>query len=230
MPLYQWLLFDADGTLFDYEKAEAAALARACQRCGLSFRPDLLTAYRRINREVWQSLEQGLTTPDELKVRRFELLFAATGIGHSPADFSTRYLECLGECSDLLAGAREALDVLKRNYRLAILTNGLQAVQRARLARSEIREHISDIIISEEIGSAKPAREYFDAAFARLGRPSKREVLMIGDNWVSDIQGAARYGLDTCWFNPRREPRPDGLEITFEVATLRELTERLSGG
>jgi 2-haloacid dehalogenase len=228
MPLYQWLLFDADGTLFDFERAEAMALARTCEQCGVPFQPDLLTAYRRINQEVWQSLEQGLTTPEELKVRRFELLFAATGIGHSPAAFSVRYLECLGGCADLMEGAREAVEVLARNYRLAILTNGLQAVQRARLTRSAIRDHISDIIISEEIGFAKPAREYFDVAFARLGQPSKREVLMIGDNWTSDIQGAARYGLDTCWFNPRHQPRPDRLEITFEVASSRELTERLS--
>ena len=229
MPLYQWLLFDADGTLFDFERAEAAALARACRQCDLLFGPDLLTAYRRFNQEVWQNLEKGLITPDELKVRRFELLFAETGISRSPAEFSDIYLECLGECSDLIDGACEALDELKRNYRLAILTNGLQVVQRARLARSAIREYISDIIISEEIGFAKPATEYFNAAFARLGHPAKREVLMIGDNWLSDIQGAARYGLDTCWFNPGHQPRPDGLDITFEVASLRELTEQLGG-
>jgi 2-haloacid dehalogenase len=129
-----------------------------------------------------------------------------------------------------MEGAREALDVLKRNHRLAILTNGLQAVQRSRLARSEIRTHISDIIISEEIGCAKPAREYFDVAFARLGQPSRREVLMIGDNWASDIQGAMQYGLDTCWYNPGHQLRPDGPGPTFEVASLRELTERLAEG
>jgi len=228
MARYQWLLFDADGTLFDYDRAEAAALALACDQCGIPFRPDLVATYRRVNHEVWQALEKGLMTPDELKERRFELLFAATGIQRSAAEFSARYLECLGQCSELMEGAREVLDVLKRDYRLAILTNGLQTVQRSRLDRSAIREHIADIVISEEIGFAKPAPEYFDAAFQRLGNPSKREVLMIGDNWVSDIQGAARYGLDTCWFNPCRQPFPEGLPPTFEVAGLRELPRRLS--
>ncbi len=227
MPRYQWLLFDADGTLFDYERAEAVALVRAFQRCRLLFKPDFLTAYRDINQKVWQSLEKGLTTPDELKVQRFELLFEVIGITHEPAGFSDVYLECLAECSELIAGACDMLNALRRNYRMAILTNGLQAVQRARLARSAIRGQISAIIISEEIGFAKPAKEYFDAAFARLGNPPKSEVLMIGDNWVSDIQGAAWYGLDTCWFNPRRQPRPDCLAITLEVASLRELTDWL---
>ena len=108
-------------------------------------------------------------------------------------------------------------------YRIAILTNGLQVVQRGRLARSVIRDHIADIIISEEIGHAKPAKEFFDVAMARLGNPSKRDVLMIGDGWNSDIQGAVQYGIDACWYNPARKPRPTNLEITREIASLREL-------
>jgi YjjG family noncanonical pyrimidine nucleotidase len=224
MPPYQWLLFDADGTLFDYERAEAAALARAFQRYDIPFKPDFLKAYRGYNQTLWLALEKGLISPDALKVRRFELLFAALGMAHSAAEFSAVYLDCLAERSELIDGARDMLDALQSKCRMAILTNGLQAVQRARLARSAIREHISDIVVSEEIGFAKPAKEFFDAAFARLGNPSKREVLMIGDNWSSDIQGASRYGLDTCWFNPSRQPRPDDPEITLEVASLRQLT------
>ncbi len=227
MPTYQWLLFDADGTLFDYERAEAAALARAFQRHGLSCKPKDLTAYRAINQNLWLTLEKGLIAPEALKVRRFELLFEDLGLSLSAAEFSAVYLVCLAERSDLIDGAREMLDVLRLKYRLAILTNGLQAVQRPRLAHSTIREHISDIIISEEIGFAKPAGEFFDAAFARLGNPSRREVLMIGDNWISDIQGASRYGLDTCWFNPGRQPRPAHPEINLEVASWRQLTEWL---
>lgn len=224
MPLYKWLLFDADGTLFDYERAEATALAQAFQRQDLSFKPKVLTAYRGINQNLWLNLEKGLISPDALKVRRFELLFEALGLAHPAAEFSAVYLDCLAGRSDLIAGARDLLAALRPKYRMAILTNGLQAVQRPRLARSTIREHISDIVISEETGYAKPAKEFFDAAFARLGNPSRREALMIGDNWISDIQGASRYGLDTCWFNPRRQPRPDDPEINLEIASLQQLT------
>ena len=107
------------------------------------------------------------------------------------------------------------------------MTNGLQAVQRGRLARSVIRQYIAEIIISEEIGVAKPAKEFFDAALARLGNPSRREVLMIGDGWNSDILGAIQQGLDACWYNPGRKPRPGGGEVTREIACLRELREWL---
>jgi FMN phosphatase YigB (HAD superfamily) len=83
------------------------------------------------------------------------------------------------------------------------------------------------MIISEEIGAAKPARQFFDAALARLGNPSRQEVLMIGDNWTSDIVGAAQYGLDACWYNPGHRPRPAGCEITREITSLGELTDWL---
>jgi len=228
-PRYRWLLFDADGTLFDYDRAERAALAGALQQIGVAFAPEHLAAYRRFNQEVWQALERGQITPEVLKVRRFELLFQAIGVDHSPADFSARYLDAIADCAELLDGALDVVQALRSRYRMAIVTNGLSAVQRRRFERSAIRDCIVEIIISEEIGTAKPAREFFDVTFTRLGDPPKAEVLMIGDNWSSDIVGGANYGLDTCWFNPGRQLRPDAPSLTREVASLPELAAWLSG-
>ena len=222
MQHYQWLLFDADGTLFDYDRAESVALNQVFRLIGVAFDPGHLAAYRRINQTLWQAVEKGELTPGFVKVRRFELLFETIGVAYPPAAFSARYLECLAECPELVRDAAEVLQVLHGKYRMAILTNGLQMVQRGRLARSVIRRHIAEIVISEEIGFAKPAKEFFDTALARLGNPSRRELLMIGDGWASDIMGAIEYGLDACWYNPGRKPRPAGCGPTREIASLRE--------
>lgn len=227
-PRYRWLLFDADGTLFDYDRAERVALEQALAEIGVALNPGHLAAYRRINQALWQRVESGEISPAEVKVRRFEQLLDTIGVAHSPAALSARYLECLASCSELVEDAAAALETLHTNYRLAILTNGLTVVQRGRLARSVIRHHVSEIIISEEIGAAKPARAFFDTAFARLGHPPKSEVLMVGDGWASDIEGAVNYGIDACWYNPGRKPRPTRLAITREVASLSELTVWLS--
>jgi len=226
-PRYRWLLFDADGTLFDYDRAERTAIEQALGQIGVSFNPGYLATYRRINAALWQRVEKGELTPGVVKVRRFELWLEAIQVAYSPEAFSARYLECLANCSELLDDAGAVLEALHRKHRIAILTNGLKVVQRGRLARSVIRQHVSDIIISEEIGAAKPARAFFDTAFARLGHPSKREVLMIGDGWASDIQGAVQYGIDACWYNPGHKPRPASCEITREIASLRELNDWL---
>jgi 2-haloacid dehalogenase len=228
VPSYRWLLFDADGTLFDYDRAERAALEQALGQIGVSFAPGQLTAYRRINQALWQAVERGEITPGMVKVRRFERLLEAIQVESSPSALSADYLERLANCSELLEDAETVLGALRRKYRIAILTNGLKEVQRGRLARSAIRSYVSEIIISEEVGAAKPAKAFFDSALARLGHPPKREVLMIGDGWASDIQGAVQYGIDACWYNPGRKPRPAKCEIIREITSLRELNDWLA--
>ncbi len=183
--------------------------------------------YRHINQALWLDLEKRLVTPEALKVRRFELLLRALGIDHAATEYSERYLQCLAGCSELVDGALEVLQALSSTCQFAIVTNGLQAVQRPRVERSAIRNFISEIIISEEIRHAKPAAEYFDAVFERIGRPARREVLLVGDSWSSDIQGAVNYGIDACWYNPACKPRPATPRVTYEIASLRELPKLL---
>ncbi len=223
MSAYQWLLFDADGTLFDYNAAESGALCQAFTMTGIAFQPGYLAAYQSINHALWCAVEKGELTPTAVKVRRFEQLLETIEVGCSPVALSANYIECLAGCSELIVNAAEVLEALHGKYRMAILTNGLQAVQRRRLAGSQIRRYISDIIISEEIGFSKPAREFFDIALAQLGHVSRRDVLMIGDGWASDIQGALQFGIDACWYNPRQKPRPANSENIREIAELREL-------
>lgn len=224
---YPWLLFDADGTLFDYDRAEGVAFQQSFQLVNLPFQAEYLDHYRRINHKLWQALERREITPAVLQVRRFELLLETLSLTCSAAQISAVYLEQLGLCADLIEGAAEVLRALQARSRVAIVTNGLQTVQRSRLARSSIREYITELIISEEVGAAKPKAAYFDVAFARLGYPAKSDVLIIGDSLTSDMQGGVDYGLDTCWYNPTDQPRPSDLPITYEIAHLRDLLELL---
>jgi len=223
---YTWLLFDADGTLFDYEQAEAAALQNTFAQFDVPFPAGALPVYRVINGQLWQALEEGQVTQAKLAVRRFEMLFETLG-RPMPPQFSSAFLDQLARCSVLIDGAETTLRALQPRYRIAILTNGISVVQRSRLARSAIQRYIHELIISEEVGAAKPDAAFFDFAFERLGRPSRANVLMIGDSLSSDMRGASRYGLDTCWFNPARLPRPEDIALTFEIATLEELTTLL---
>jgi YjjG family noncanonical pyrimidine nucleotidase len=226
-PCYQWLLFDADGTLFDFERAEGRAFRQTFEQLGASFVPEHLEAFRSINQSLWKLVEKGEVTPGVVKMRRFELFAESAGLKHSPESLAALYVERLATCSELLEGAEEALGFLARKYKIALLTNGLKQVQRGRLAGSTIGSHISEVVISEEIGFAKPAKEFFEVAFERLGNPRKREALMIGDGWASDIVGAAQYGIDACWYNPGGKPRPTKPEITREIASLQELVDWL---
>lgn len=224
---YKWLLFDADGTLFDFDRAEASALCKTLEQFGVPYTPERLATYQRINKRLWRELENGLITPGVLGVRRFESFFEELQLDLSPHSFNQAYLEQLGTCSELIAGAVEILQALHERYQLAIVTNGLKAIQRSRLACSPIRDYIAEMVISEEVGASKPDQAIFDATFERIGRPLKSEALMIGDSLTSDIEGGYRYGVDTCWYNPANQSQSVGLKITYQITSLGELADIL---
>jgi 2-haloacid dehalogenase len=227
MTTYRWLLFDADGTLFDYDKAENSALANTFEQIGYPFEPQYLPEYRRVNSQIWLDFEQGKITQEKLKTRRFELLFEAINIYPDPQEFSDKYLVNLSNGTYLINGAAEILKALHQKFDLAIITNGLTAVQRPRFGKSAIYPYIKKIIISEEIGAAKPDREIFDIAFERMNHPANEEVLIIGDSLTSDIQGGNNYGIDTCWFNPKQKTNEQAITTTFEIQKLDELFDIL---
>jgi 2-haloacid dehalogenase len=222
---YPWLFFDADGTLFDYNRAEATAFRKTFDLLQFKYEENYLDTYQKINRELWRALERHEIMPAVLRVRRFELLLEALGLSGSADDLNIAYVEQLGLCTDLMDGAYEVLQTLHKNAHNAIVTNGLEAVQRSRLMHSTIHPFISELIISEEVGAAKPHPAFFDAAFARTGNPPKSDVLIVGDSLTSDIQGGLDYGIDTCWYNPTGEEKPEDLSITYEIRRLAELLE-----
>lgn len=226
---YEWLLFDADGTLFDYEAAERQALARSFEQAQLPYGPDVLAHYQQINTQLWRDLEDGKTTAERVKVDRFSQLLSTLPVAAlpDPADFSARYLLNLGDCTHLILDAEFVLQQVGRRAHLALITNGLAAVQRSRLAKSGLADRFEAVIISEEVGVAKPDPRYFEIAFERMGYPPKELALVIGDSLTSDMRGANLYGVDGCWFNPDGRLRGPDVEVRYEIHRLRDLLDLL---
>ena len=226
---YDWLLLDADGTLFDYDRAEAAALTLTLEGLGVSPTPDHLTRYRGFNSALWAALERGEVTREKLRSERFRLLFDAFGIDADPVVFNAQYLEHLGQRGDLLDGAEAVLGRLFGRTRMALLTNGFAEVQRTRLDHSGLGRFFEVVIISDEVGFAKPDPRIYDASFEAMGNPSKASVLMVGDSLTSDMQGGMNYNIDTCWFNPNGKPNTLDRDPTFEIRSLDELAKLVQG-
>ena len=224
---YKWILFDADNTLFDYDAAEQGALSSTFEEMGRPLLAEQHAIYREINHQNWLAFERGELTQAILRTRRFEQFLAALGLAEDPVSVSGRYIFHLGNQTALVPGALEVVQSLYGRVGMMILTNGLTDVQRSRMSQSEIGRYFSDIVISEEVGWAKPDPRIFEIANERMGRPDKSEVLMIGDSLTSDIQGGLDYGVDTCWFNPGGRPNGLGREVRFEICRLVELLEIL---
>ncbi len=223
---YRWFLFDADGTLFDYDAAEYQALSRSLAQAGLPFGPDVLETYRRINSQLWRDFEMAQITSDRIKTERFTRLFDELDLDQpapDPSRFGTRYLRNLGDCIDLMPDAAAVLHDLRGKVRLALITNGLSTVQRSRLSKSGLDTYFEAVVVSDEEGVAKPDPGIFDIIFARMDQPNKDDVLMIGDSLTSDIRGANAYGIDACWYNLEGRPRDVEVAIRYEIRALPEL-------
>lgn len=229
-PRYRWLIFDADGTLFDFHRGETVALRSTSEKHGFPYSPHLHDVYAAISAELWGRFERGEMPLDQLRVIRFERLFTDLGIDVEPEPFNNDFMAALGRQTQLLDGAEDVVRDLSARFRLLLATNGIAVVQRARFSRSSIRRYFEDVVISDEIGVAKPQTEYMDEAFSRMGDPPKSEVLMIGDSLSSDITAGVNYGIDTCWFNPNRLPLDGFPKPTFTIEGLSEIDAIVSGG
>lgn len=224
---FKWLLFDADGTLFDFERAQEQALKKTFSELKIDFTEEYQDIYKKINKNVWEEKEQGLIDFKELKRKRFALLFSTINVKADPLHANAAYLRFLSQLSFLLDGAEELVRKASAKYKMVLLTNGLTSVQKPRFANSPITKYFKTIIISEEVGVSKPDNEIFDLCFERIQQPAKNEVLMIGDNLGSDILGGINYGIDTCWYNPTGLTNEAGLRSTYEVADFEGLKDIL---
>jgi len=204
MPPYNWLLFDADGTLFAYDGAEDQALQNVFAHYKLPFSDITAETYKRINQAIWKRLEEQTVTLLQLRWQRFADLFSKLGISQDAVEFSKTYLHYLGQAADLIPGTLEVLEQLQGKFNL-------------------VDRFFPHVFTSEALGVFKPARGFFDAVFEEIGQPSKESVLVIGDSLSSDIAGGVGYGLDTCWYNPNGVENNQGIRATYEIKDLAQL-------
>ena len=220
---YSTFLLDLDHTLFDSDASEAAAFAAAFDVVGVSDPENYTATYRRINIELWAAVERGETSAQQVRTRRFELLVEEASIDADPLLMADTFVAGLVANGELYAGARAVLEQLSRHASLALITNGLSEAQRGRVERLDIARHFDAIVISAEVGTAKPGIDIFDIVFEQLNFPKKESALMVGDSLTSDIQGGTNYGIDTCWYNPKIERPGPSDQITHEIRQLDEL-------
>lgn len=220
IPDYALYLFDADGTLLDFEAGEREALCLTFQRFGL---PEAeMDRYRQINSALWRQLAEGAISRDRLFASRFGLFAEALGIRLDAAQANRYFLEQLSHQAQLIPGAAETLEILSRRAQIAIVTNGVGFAQRERFRRSGLMPHISQLVISEEVGAEKPSPLIFERALALCGHPDKASVLMVGDDPLTDIAGAVAFGIDACLFDPNGVHKENFAR--FRITSLNALT------
>jgi phosphoserine phosphatase len=121
--------------------------------------------------------------------------------------------------------AAPVLEALAARHPLALVTNGMSDLQREKLAASGFGACFGAVIVSGELGVAKPDPAVFAAALEALDAPADGAT-MIGDSVGRDIEGALAAGLRPVWVN--RNGVDGGIDGVPAIRTLAELPALLS--
>jgi len=233
------LLLDFDGTLVDWFGALEAGVHAAAAHLGRLHELDPAEVAARtlaFEAEVFESHAVGWNLggvgTTELGLAIWRRALAEYGLDDEPAEFlaaaqwqaELAAYRAYDDVQALVDGAHAA------GIRLALVTNGPSAVQRAKLDRVGLTDAFHALLISAEVGSAKPDTRIFELALDALGiAADPASVWHVGDSLEFDIGGAQAAGVGSVWINRngwtrgRHQPEPDR-----ELTSLDELTQLLA--
>ena len=215
---YKCVLMDIDDTIFDFMPGNRNAIALLMEELGLSS-PTVFEEYQAINHACWEALERGEMNQATLHVERFRRFLALKERSDDPEQVAYRFAQLLGQQVIPLPHAIETVKALCEKIPVILLTNGITVIQQLRLAASPIRDWVSGVVISQDVGVAKPDPRIFEIA---LNGIDPKDALMIGDGTGSDVLGANRAGVDMCWYNPKGKALPEGMHAEYEIRDIRE--------
>lgn len=218
---YEWVLFDADDTLFHFDAFKGLVLMFS--KYGIEFTIEDFAAYQVVNHQLWIDYQDGKITAQTLQNTRFQTW--AERLNVTTQELNLAFLSAMADICQFMPGAENLLKALSQHAKLGIITNGFSALQRVRLERMKVESYISVLVISEEVGVAKPDPKIFERAFEMMDYYDKHKILMVGDNAQSDILGGQNIGIDTCWLNTKNLPLPENVSPTHIVSQLSELQE-----
>lgn len=225
MAYYNCLLFDADGTLLDFQQSQRKALMRAFEVHNLAFSEEIAEAYNEINMSLWSASERGEIRRDKIFRERFKKLSQRLGISFDTDALNRSYEQALADQADLMPDALEVLRELSEVATLAVITNGTARVQRSRFELSGIEKYMDGLYISEVVGANKPSRRIFDMAIEGLGIENTQKVLVIGDSLKADIEGGHNAGLATCFIGSELQEQKNTVKPDFVISDLKQLYE-----
>lgn len=223
---YKCVFFDLDHTLWDYAGNAREMLLELHTSYNLSARgipfEDFNQHFNTINFELWAQYDSGKIDNAVIRNERFIRVLQQFDIVDDALSeaLSREYFHGCPKKTNLIPHAREILKYLSQHYSLTVVTNGFEEIQSIKLLSGEITHYFDHVVTSQHAGHKKPSREIFEYALS-VNNLACHEVIMVGDNLVTDIGGARNACIDTVFYNPAAVPHAE--EVSHEIRCLSEL-------
>ena len=231
------ILIDLDDTILAYSAISKPIWIEVCEQFSQKndkLEPGLLfEKIKEISRWYWADPERNRIGRNDLNHARrevMELVFEKLEVENMPlaheiADtFQTRRDNEIY----LFDGAIETLDYLyDKGIPLALMTNGEQSKQRAKINRFDLERYFKIILIEGEKGFGKPDERVYKKAMEGLGGLKPDECWAVGDNLEADIEGPQKLGIYSIWNDHRGRGLPKDTDVIPDriINSIRELIE-----
>lgn len=223
---YDWVVFDADETLFSFDAEKG--LTHLFARYGVPFNDQQLAHFKQVNKPLWEGFQRGELSATDIKQQRF--VPWEQHFGKPSEAINAEFMSCMAEITETIDGTERLLATLHDKVQMGIITNGFVELQQERLEKTETEQYFDFLLISEALGIAKPDAKIFHHAHQQHmteDTPPER-ILMVGDNPHSDILGGLNAGWHTCWFKRDDMPAPADIRPHHTIDHLDQLTAMFS--
>jgi YjjG family noncanonical pyrimidine nucleotidase len=224
---YKCIFFDLDHTLWDYETNSDETLselflAYQLPEIGISDCSSFQKQFKKVNLELWDLYDRGIIDSQVIRQERFKKILHHFSIADEKlcSDLSIEYLNTCPKKATLIPHAIQTLEYLTSKYAMTVVTNGFEEIQNIKLTSGNLHRFFDHIITSQKAGHKKPSREIFEYAMHVNGVKAD-EVIMIGDNLITDIGGAMGASIDAVFFNP--EGIKHDVSVKHDIRSLAEL-------
>ena len=215
------ITFDCFGTLVDWETGILSAMQPLLTKHGKSVEDHAVL-------ETYAKLESGLER-DSYRPYRDVLIEIVDGFGKK-FGFSPDTIERTALASSICAwpvfpDTIEALEQLKKSYKLGIISNIDDDLFKATAKR--LRVSFDWVVTAQQARAYKPSHKVFDTAFSMIDLPKER-LLHAAQSLFHDIGPARELGLANVWINRRSEvvgpgatPASSGIQPDREFPNLK---------
>jgi putative hydrolase of the HAD superfamily len=222
--------FDVDATLVDYEASTRAGLRE------LLGTDDAWAQWCALTDQHYARYLAGQVDFDMMRRHRTRDFFACRGELLCDGEVvrrEERRAAAVRRAWQLFDDALPCLRALRAlGMRLAAVTNAAGDHQRAKLGALGLESTFDAVLISGELGVAKPHRAIFRRACRALGvRPA--QAVHVGDRLDVDAEGARDAGLHGVWLDRSgcgALPHDAGISVIGRLAELPALLTRHAGG
>lgn len=117
--------------------------------------------------------------------------------------------------------ARELAGLRREGLALVVVSNWDASLPEV-LARAGLEKELDGVVVSAQVGAAKPNPAIFRRALALAG-VSAGSALHVGDGLREDVEGATAAGIEAVWLDRSGGSPPPGIRSISSLSFLAEL-------